>query len=344
MPGFAPGLHAAAGKVVDVAAYERFTGYWSRLFVPQVIAAAAIGPGSKVLDISTGTGEAALAILPAIGGSGLLVGADISPEMLDGARRRVRNHPGFWPVVADGQALPFQAGSFDAVVCQLGLQFFPDAARGLAEFQRVLRADGKASVCVISTADRAPIWGILAEAVARYLPEQRGVLMTSFSLSDAARLERLFAAAGFHDISVVRETRVGVVESLAAYWGAVEAGIGSIPQSYLLLAAADRRAVREEVDTRLAPYMRDGELHANIEMLIGSGHAGPMSESAGISPPDLPAAFDTRLAAMLICPISRGPLVYVAAMNELVSHDARLAYPVRDGVPVMLASAARRLE
>jgi uncharacterized protein len=120
--------------------------------------------------------------------------------------------------------------------------------------------------------------------------------------------------------------------------------IRTIPQSYLLLAAADRRAVREEVDTRLAPYMRDGELHANIEMLIGSGHAGPMSESAGISPPDLPAAFDTRLAAMLICPISRGPLVYVAAMNELVSHDARLAYPVRDGVPVMLASAARRLE
>jgi len=93
MPEFAPGLHAAAGKAVDVAAYERFTGYWSRLFVPQVIAAAAIGPGSKVLDISTGTGEAALAILPAIGDSGLLVGADISPEMLDGARRRVRNHP-----------------------------------------------------------------------------------------------------------------------------------------------------------------------------------------------------------------------------------------------------------
>lgn len=79
-------------------------------------------------------------------------------------------------------------------------------------------------------------------------------------------------------------------------------------------------------------------------MLIGSGHAGATSESAGVSPPDMPAAFDTRLVAMLICPVSRGPLVYVAATNELVSDGARLAYPVRDGVPVMLASAARRLE
>jgi hypothetical protein len=79
MPEFAPGLHAAAGKVVDVAAYERFTGYWSRLFVPQVIAAAAIGPGSTVLDISTGTGEAALAILPAKGDGGTLVGTDLVP-------------------------------------------------------------------------------------------------------------------------------------------------------------------------------------------------------------------------------------------------------------------------
>ena len=52
MTEFAPGLHAAIGKDVDVSAYDRFTGRWSRLFVPDVIAAADIGSGCKVLDIA----------------------------------------------------------------------------------------------------------------------------------------------------------------------------------------------------------------------------------------------------------------------------------------------------
>ena len=77
MTEFAPGLHAAIGKDVDVSAYDRFTGRWSRLFVPDVIAAAEIEPGCKVLDICTGTGEVAVAALPIIGASGILVGADI---------------------------------------------------------------------------------------------------------------------------------------------------------------------------------------------------------------------------------------------------------------------------
>lgn len=80
MPEFAPGLHAAAGKVVEVAAYERFTVYWSRLFVPQGdCRAPSIRPESKIFDISTGTGEAALAILPAMGDGGTLVGTDLVP-------------------------------------------------------------------------------------------------------------------------------------------------------------------------------------------------------------------------------------------------------------------------
>src|SRR6476659_9074485 len=86
---FAPGLHAAIGKDVDVSAYDRFTGRWSRLFVPDVIAAADVDSECKVLDISTGTGEVAIAALPVVGASGILVGADISPEMVKSARRRV---------------------------------------------------------------------------------------------------------------------------------------------------------------------------------------------------------------------------------------------------------------
>jgi len=76
--------------------------------------------------------------LPAVGASGAVIGADIAPAMLVGARDRLADAL-FCPVAADGQALPFMSGVFDAVICQLGLQFFPDPARGLAEFYRVLK-------------------------------------------------------------------------------------------------------------------------------------------------------------------------------------------------------------
>jgi len=111
----APGFHVRPGRAVDTLAYDQFTGRWSRLFVPLVIAAAEVRRGDRVLDMSTGTGEAALAIIPIIGASGRLIGADIAPAMLDAARGRL-NEPSFLPVAADGQALPFVDGTFDAVV------------------------------------------------------------------------------------------------------------------------------------------------------------------------------------------------------------------------------------
>jgi ubiquinone/menaquinone biosynthesis C-methylase UbiE len=132
--------------------------------------------------------------------------------MLEAARDRLGERS-FWSVAADGQALPFKDGSFDAVVCQLGLQFFPDPALGLLEFRRVLRIGGCAAVCVISTPDRAPMWGILADVLSRFLPEQRDIIHLSFALADSNRLKGMLADAGFHDIRVEREKREGVFES-----------------------------------------------------------------------------------------------------------------------------------
>jgi len=323
-------------------AYDRFTGRWSRLFVPDVLAAAEINPGCKVLDICTGTGEVAVAALPLIGARGIFVGADISPEMVRSARKRA-NHPQFWPVVTDGQALAFRDDCFDAVVCQLGLQFFLDPARGLSEFHRVLRPGGKASVCVISTPDRAPLWGELAQTLGRYLPAKRHIFMSSFSLSDLTRFEGLLKGAGFTDVSVVRDMRGAEMRSFKEYWDSIEAGIGSIPQSYLLLSEADRRAVREEVQAKLSKFEVVGSLHLSVEMLIGSGRKDPESVHAAFPSSTRLTPFDTRFSDLLACPSTGGPLEYDHATGELISPQAGLAFPVRDGLPIMLLDAARRL-
>ena len=52
---------------------------------------------------------------------------------------------------------------------------------------------------------------------------------------------------------------------------------------------------------------------------------------------------DTRLLELLVCPVTKGPLTYDREKHELISHSARLAYPVRDGIPILLETEARTL-
>jgi hypothetical protein len=57
-----------------------------------------------------------------------------------------------------------------------------------------------------------------------------------------------------------------------------------------------------------------------------------------------PSPIDPRLLEILVCPLTKGPLEYDRAAGELISRQAGLAYPVRDGIPIMLVDEARKLE
>jgi uncharacterized protein YbaR (Trm112 family) len=64
------------------------------------------------------------------------------------------------------------------------------------------------------------------------------------------------------------------------------------------------------------------------------------------SPPASPSAdtIDRKLLEILVCPVTKGTLEYDPARNELISRQAKLAYPIRDGIPIMLADEARKLD
>lgn len=59
---------------------------------------------------------------------------------------------------------------------------------------------------------------------------------------------------------------------------------------------------------------------------------------------DAPAGIDPRLLEVLVCPLTKTPLSYDAEAQELISEQAGLAYPIRDGIPIMLVDEARRLD
>lgn len=60
--------------------------------------------------------------------------------------------------------------------------------------------------------------------------------------------------------------------------------------------------------------------------------------------PNAPRVIDPKFLALLVCPVTKSALDYDAVRQELVSQSAKLAYPIRDGIPIMLADEARRIE
>jgi demethylmenaquinone methyltransferase/2-methoxy-6-polyprenyl-1,4-benzoquinol methylase len=116
--------------------------YWRRVVVQAVRAQ---GP-ARLLDLATGTGDVALALLRAGAVRGRCVGADFCAPML-----RRAQHKGLAPLcVADGLQLPFATGSFAAVTIAFGLRNLEDRLQGLREIRRMLRPEGKLYVLEFS--------------------------------------------------------------------------------------------------------------------------------------------------------------------------------------------------
>ena len=130
------------------AGYDDHVGQYTGKLVPRLLEIARLRPGQTVLEVATGTGIAAFAAADVVGKSGGIVATDISPHMLDRARERLASFQNSSFSVEDGQALSFPDQSFDAVICNMGLMYFPDPGKGVKEFHRVLRKDGRATVSV----------------------------------------------------------------------------------------------------------------------------------------------------------------------------------------------------
>jgi demethylmenaquinone methyltransferase/2-methoxy-6-polyprenyl-1,4-benzoquinol methylase len=120
---------------------------------------ARVGPGSRVLDVATGTGDLAIELSARVAAGGEVVGSDFSERMLELARTKAAR--GAAPPAhfewADALALPYDDDAFDAATVGFGARNFADLARGLAEMVRVVRPGGRVVVLEITTPTRPPL-------------------------------------------------------------------------------------------------------------------------------------------------------------------------------------------
>ena len=250
------------------AEYDRAFAHVTRYFMPFVLRAARIARGMRVLDIAAGTGLSAEAALAAVGPSGHVTAADVSPAMAEKARERFGEAGNASVLLEDAQALSFSDETFDAVVCNLGLMFLPEPARGVSEFRRVLRPGRRAAVSVNTVPERSYNHQINV-LLTRYVPGLADAVTRTFSLGEAARLEELFREGGLSQIETHTVKHTFVLPSFDAYYGPFERGGASTGQALAILSDELRRAVRDQVRRDLGDT--GGPIEVEAEYRIASG-------------------------------------------------------------------------
>lgn len=222
---------------------------------------AAVSAGTRVLDVGTGTGVAA-AVATARGAS--VTGIDFSESMIGGARRL---HPQLDFRVASAESLPFDDGTFDAVVANGVLHHLGEPGRALEEAHRVLGGEGRVACTVWAEPESLEAFGLFFAAVEQHAGAAELPHGPLFGITDEETLRSLFIDAGFADVAIDRiptqwrmssidsllrafgtwaqvnsfpqDTQVAIEDSVRAAAAAYETGVGlAIPNPMLLIGAS----------------------------------------------------------------------------------------------------------
>ncbi|MBC5765222.1 class I SAM-dependent methyltransferase [Ramlibacter albus] len=152
----------------------------------------------RVLELAAGTGVVTRNLAVMLDASAGIVATDLNPAMIDEAQRTGTARPVEWRA-ADAMQLPFENGSFDAVVCQFGVMFFPDKAKAYAEARRVLRPGGLFAFNAWCAIDRNEFADAVTDALATVFPDDppRFMARTPHGYHDAAVIAQDLEAGGF---------------------------------------------------------------------------------------------------------------------------------------------------
>jgi ubiquinone/menaquinone biosynthesis C-methylase UbiE len=160
------------------------------------------GVGEEVLDVACGTGVVARLASRRMA-QGHVTGLDLNKAMLAVARTLASEGAPIDWIEGSALELPFPAGKFDLVLCQLGLQFFPDQGRALREMRRVLSPSGRVALSVYSPIERTPGANAFVLALDRVLgPTASSIKRGGHSFGAPHELQELLSDARFVEVEV----------------------------------------------------------------------------------------------------------------------------------------------
>jgi SAM-dependent methyltransferase len=259
----------------DGAAWRRWNPILDRWYgetTRQMLDLARVRQGQRVLDIAAGAGEPAVSAAKRVGPDGYVLATDISEGIVELARQ-VAEECGLSQIetrVMDGEKLDLADGSFDAVLCRLGLMYMPHPVAALREWRRVLRAGGRVAVVVFSTPDRNA-WGALPASIIRQraqlpppVPGQPG----PFSLGAPGVLESIFRDAGFSDPEIRTVPVPHRMARAAEYVQVAREAFGGFNAMMAQLPPEERESVWNEVERSLHSFEAPDGFEAPGECLV----------------------------------------------------------------------------
>jgi ubiquinone/menaquinone biosynthesis C-methylase UbiE len=187
--------------------YERHMvpAIFARL-APDLVQAAGVRTGELALDVACGTGAVTRLLAERVGPTGKVTGLDVNPGMLAVARLVTPSQSAEW---LEGSAvkMPLPDATFDVVVCQQGLQFFPDKPAALSEMRRVLKRGGRLALSCWRSVEHTPGYLVLEQALARRIGPEKAAL-PPFSFGDAGAIRGLVVEAGFREVKLCAEAKM----------------------------------------------------------------------------------------------------------------------------------------
>jgi SAM-dependent methyltransferase len=236
-------------------AYDGFMGRWSRLVAETFVDWLAIEPGSEWLDVGCGSGALSSKIL-ARTSPARLVAADGSAPFAEVARRRLGD--GAEVIVADAADLPFEDGTFDAVVSGLVLNFLADPAEAIAEHSRVSR--GTVAAYVWDYTEGMEMLRLFWEEAVALDPAAKSLDEAArFRLASEDGVRRPFEAAGLRDVESRAVDIPMRFASFDDFWTPFLGGQGPAGAYAVGLSEPDRQALRDRLRERL-PIADDGSI------------------------------------------------------------------------------------
>jgi ubiquinone/menaquinone biosynthesis C-methylase UbiE len=222
----------------------------------------------NVLEIACGTGRVTRHLLPILTHEGNLLATDLNPDMIALAKSRVIGEHIQWQV-ADAQQLPFDPNSFDHVICQFGVMFFPDKDAAFSEVYKVLQPGGKFIFSVWDNMMYNPRVFVLNKVMDELFKEEAPDFLKKgpYSFFDKDEIRDKLLKAGFQDISieiVQKTTNLKNVDEVII--GFVD---GSPLSSFLINKPAAiqdevRKRLREELNKQIEQYSSTMPLQALV--------------------------------------------------------------------------------